>query len=131
MSTLTTYIDAHGFDPEDARLEIELRYGKRVADWPNRPLIKNRNVCATMHALYGSCWECGNRPVEAHHIIGGARKSDQMFNIAMLCRHCHLQVKTSKLPQARILYLKWKHDRQHCDWVRLMLLAKRFLEVAA
>lgn len=127
---------------DEARAHVEKHYGKRVADWPQVRIVLDPEVCEQMHKRFWNvpCWNCGyvsyrnrnwpeptSNALEAHHIAGGAQRSDEYCNIAMLNSSCHKEVKTKKLPQGRILYLKWKHDRANTDWVRLTLLGRRFL----
>jgi hypothetical protein len=110
----------------------------KVSDWQTVVRVDDPTVCRKMHEWHGDmCWACGwpwssmdvpTRRIEAHHIAAGTKgRADEYANIAMLCNLCHLSANTSGLPMGRILFVKWAFDRQHVDWVRIALLARRFL----
>ncbi len=121
---VANYPDCHGIDFDEVRLHLPAR----VADWPTVVRVKDPAICRAMHEWFRGCWNCGWSRVEAHHIAGGTKgRSDEFCNIAMLCGACHPKANTAELPMGRILYLKWKFDKPHTDWVRLSLLANRFL----
>jgi hypothetical protein len=131
-----TYCDSKGLAFEDVRAYMQKHYGVRTADWPTVKPVADKHVCKMIHEMpwwFGACWNCEghgdgwNVFIEAHHIVGAGRRSDELCNIALLCSACHVEVKTRKLPQGRILFLKWKYDRQHCDWARLAILRGQFL----
>lgn len=127
------YPDCHGIDIDEVRLWLP----GRVADWPKVVRVDDRQVCKHMHQWFPVCWNCGRVDVvEAHHIFAGrSGRSDEYTNIAMLCgsnlwrgiEGCHAKANTDELPTSRILWLKWKFDRQHTSWVRLCVLAGRFV----
>ena len=110
---------------------------KRAADFPLPHRVKDRQVLREYRLRSDACQVCGatrqlwgGEPVwlELHHIIGGTQgRSDEPTNLLLLCRQCHLQVKTSALPQSRILYRKWATDQAHIWWVRLAILARKHL----
>jgi hypothetical protein len=132
---LNQYPDAHGI----LFAEHHLWLPAKVSDWPQVWRVDDPVVCQTMHKMFQFCWACGNfykydcdrgyyNRREIHHITGGIKgRSDEMCNVSVLCTECHKNANTAKLPIGRILFLKWREDRQHCDWVRLALLARRFL----
>ncbi len=127
------YRDCRGLAFDDVRAYMQKHHGFRVADWQSIKTVDDSTIGQIAHQLWGFCWntECNARQpwnkIEFHHIIGGARRSDELCNVCMLCTACHEIVKTDVLPQGRILFLKWREDRQHCDWERLSLLSKKFL----
>lgn len=116
--------------------QVALWLPPRVSDWPAVKRVKDVVICAKMHEWFKECWWCGyrsgwNTRIEAHHLAAGYSngRSDEYCNIAMLCSECHAKVKTPQLSQSRLLRLKWEYDRQHTDWVRLCLLARKFLYI--
>lgn len=123
------YADCHGVRFDEYRDWLP----ERVSDWKQIVRVDDPVVCARMHGSWANCWECGGFRgweyiIEAHHIVGGTKgRADEFCNIAMLCRECHSNANTAKLPMGRILFIKWKWDRQHVDWVRLALLKRSFL----
>ena len=123
------YRDCHGIAFDDVRFILPARPG----DWPKVTRVTNPDVCRIMHELHQACWECCQRTtwemrVEAHHMFAGSRgKSDEACAIAVLCEWHHGQHADPILPLGRLLYLKWRDDRPHCDWVRATLLNGRFL----
>lgn len=126
------YADCHGIPFDEYRLWLP----EKVSDWLQVQRVDDGCVCFAMHLDYQYCWACEAinggvtdfNPIEAHHIVGGTKgRSDEFCNVAMLCRYCHKIANTDSLPFGRILFLKWKHDRQHCDWVRLALLRRQHL----
>lgn len=132
MSTKTTerYKDSHGvyFD------ELRTLLPGSPSDWERvRPVLKSE-ACAIMHDLYGFCFLCATErsygsssgTLEAHHILGGSKKSDELCNLVLLCRGCHELVQSAPEQLPRVLRAKWKHDRAHCDWRRLTLLHRRW-----
>jgi hypothetical protein len=137
---LSRFPDSKGIYFDEVRAEVQKRYGMKVSDWDQIRVVEDPEICKRMHAMFGECWNCGRREpwnkIDAHHIAGSSHRSDELCNIAMLCgvvwngeaESCHSNVKTSKLPQGRILFLKWKYDRQNTDWVRLTLLGRKFLD---
>lgn len=124
-----TYPDCQGLGFDEARLFVEQWYGKRPGDWPKVVRVRDSKVCTAMHILFGLCWECDAFAIEAHHMASGflRGKTDEMAALAMLCKLCHANVNTPALPLGRILYLKWKYDRPHTDWVRLIRIHGHFL----
>ena len=132
------YPDAHGLTMQEARWHLEKHYGYKTSDWPTVTPVKDPKICTNMHEQFHYCWNCEIREslyvpgqnLECHHLIGKHCRSDEYTNIVMLCRVCHENVKTKELSMERLLWLKWRWDRQHTSWVRLCLLARRFLEVA-
>jgi 5-methylcytosine-specific restriction endonuclease McrA len=128
------YADSRGirFD------EYHFHLPAKVSDWQTVVRVDDARICSDMHEWFKGCWACcwddrdyaatTDYELQAHHITGGTKgRSDEYSNIAMLCMDCHGDANTNGLPMGRILFLKWKFDRQHTDWVRLALLARRFL----
>lgn len=118
------YRDCHGVAFSDVLYLI----GDRDR-WPKIRRVKNPAVCAFMHDQWFYCWNCGGTDkVEAHHEFAGSRgKSDELCAMIMLCRECHGDVHTTKLPLGRLLWLKWSFDPMHTDWIRCTLLRGSFL----
>lgn len=123
------YADSRGLPFDEYRLWLP----ERVSEWPRVKPVMDYEPLSLMHGLFDDeCWNCGSEAgwghnTEAHHIFGAARRSDELTNLAMLCRRCHENVNTPALPLGRILYLKWKADRWHLDWVRLATIAGKHL----
>ena len=119
--------DCHGV----AFCEYRLWLPARVCDWPQVHVVKNSRVCDLMHRMCYACFICGGpplvyRPLEAHHIIGGAHRSDELTNVAILCRFCHQSVQHAPRRLKDVLLAKWQCDREHTSWVRLAQLHGRF-----
>lgn len=72
---------------------------------------------------WGHCQLCGRQTgnLEAHHIVAGARKSDERTNLICLCPWgaCHELVQHSPDWLAVVLYMKWWLDRDNLSWQRL------------
>lgn len=108
--------------------EVRFLLPASTHDWPTITRVDDPKVSDLMHRLFKTCWHCKRKPVEAHHLCAGsAGKSDELTAIAILCPVCHGQRRETILPLGRILFLKWKFDRQHLDWVRVALLLRKFL----
>lgn len=118
------YVDNRGI--EFGEIGFHLR--GRPGDWPRITRVTRKGACTFMHEFHQACWQCGKRgygldATQAHHIFEGSRgKSEELCNIAMLCALHHGQLSDPIIPLGRILYLKWKHDWLHTDWVRMTLL---------
>jgi 5-methylcytosine-specific restriction endonuclease McrA len=126
MATATErYKDSHGVYWDEVRTLLPAS----VSQWERvRPVLKSE-ACAIMHDLYGFCFLCStdrsygfSGTLEAHHILGGSKKSDELCNLVILCRGCHAQVQSAPAELPRVLRAKWRHDRAHTDWRRLTLL---------
>jgi len=120
MATATErYKDSHGVYWDEVRTLLPAS----VSQWERvRPVLKSE-ACSIMHDLYGFCFLCFHDvTLEAHHILGGSKKSDELCNLVILCRGCHQLVQSAPAALPRVLKAKWKHDRAHCDWRRLTLL---------
>lgn len=118
------FVDGHGVCFDEYRLWLP----DKVSDWPQVTRVDDPQVPRDYHEWWCTCWNCEEppaytKPVDFHHLTGGTKgRSDEYCNGCMLCRECHDLANTNELPFARLLYLKWKFDRQHVSWVRLALL---------
>lgn len=126
------HADSHGIGFWEVRHELWLP--ERVSDWHKIRRVVNPDVLDAMHRWHGpwdDCWYCGKRPrapLEAHHITGGSKgRSDEFCNLVMLCNNCHKLVQSNVALLPHVLFIKWRHDREHADWVRLNLLHGRWL----
>jgi hypothetical protein len=124
------YADSHGICFDEYRLWLP----ERVSDWPSVRRVTNPSVCQMFHRLYPTCWNCaGTLDVQAHHGCAGylRGRSDELTLLWALCgdfgNGCHGKVATPSLSHGRLLMLKWKHDREHLDWVRVALVWRRHL----
>lgn len=123
------WADCHGIPFDEYRLWLP----EKCSDWRQVVRVKNDSVERLMHEWHWTCWNLdawhpAYSKVEAHHIAAGTKgRADEFTNIAMFCAECHSNVNTDRLPMGRVLYLKWKHDRAHVDWVRLALLHRKHL----
>lgn len=67
-------------------------------------------------------WQAGT---ELHHIVGGAMRSDEYANFLMLCRACHSEIQSQPEAYPKVWLAKWRVDREHTDWRRLIELLGR------
>ena len=124
QSQRDNYRDCHGVDFDDVRYIL----GEDRNKWPKVVRVIDPAVCKLIHQLWLYCWNCRDNGIEAHHeFAGSAGKTDELCAMFALCSECHGNVHTPKLPLGRMLFLKWKFDRMHTDWVRATLLRGSFL----
>lgn len=97
----------------------------RTADWPKPP----RNTTDTeameqFHADFSrtNCWFCGERTgTELHHLGAGSRgRAHERALFCWACSLCHRE-HVGEGDLARWLLAKWKHDKQHVDWLWLTI----------
>lgn len=113
--------------------EYRLWLPARVADWPNgspRVKVDKDGEMKKFHQQYRgtTCWHCNSRKgEELHHAASGSRgRSHERTLFFWLCKDCHANhVGTDNL--GRLLYAKWKYDRDGLDWVRLAIRLGRHL----
>lgn len=123
------YADSTGLPFSEYRLWLP----ERVSEWRSVRPVDDPQVPRDFHDWWCTCWNCEEppgytTPVDFHHIMGGTKgRSDEYANGCMLCRKCHANANTAKLPMGRILALKHKRDRAHTNWVRLALLHRSHL----
>jgi len=123
MATATErYKDSHGVYWDEVRTLLPAS----VSQWERVRPVPKSEACSIMHKLYRTCFLCNTEkywpPLQAHHILGGSKKSDELCNLVILCRDCHQRVQSAPDELPRVLKAKWRHDRAHCDWRRLTLL---------
>jgi len=111
--------------------EVRLWLPPRVSDWPKVRIVDcvaNRDELRDhMRCFY--CWKPELAMLDIHHIFGGSRgRCDSLTNLMPVCRHCHEEIQSVPALLPHVLYQKWKHDRAHVSWVRLTLLAGRWLD---
>ena len=107
---------------------------KSSHDFPRAGIVRDKRLFAPMSAWYHEtfpfCFLCG-RPhgygtnLQCHHLIGGPARSHEKCNLVILDRRCHEESHGGGL--ARILWWKWKIDRENTDWGRLAVIRGRFL----
>lgn len=109
--------------------EVRLILGEDKSKWPRVRRRRDPRPCRTFHMLNPRCWITDRESPEAHHMAAGflRGKTDELCVLTALSREWHDKVNTKELPFGRLLWLKWKHDWLHCDWVRTTLLFGSFL----
>lgn len=101
----------------------------RVADWPNIQCLEDISVTRLMHRFYRFCFLCmSESDIEAHHIFGGAHRSDELTNILMVCYRCHKRIQSDPKCLREVLMAKWTWDRIHTNWRRMLLLHGRWFD---
>lgn len=130
---MSTFIDGQGISFAEYRDHLP----KRAADFPPPERVKDPDALRQVHFVWDHCQVCGRGKadgvrLEAHHITAGTKgRSDERCNLICLCAGgtdtCHENVKTPALPQAAILWAKWRTDRFGTDWVRLAVLSRHHL----
>lgn len=102
--------------------------------WPPANIVRDLEIVIAYRGEHQHCQLCGaafqwDVRKELHHIIGGAGRSDERCNLIVLCNGyhgCHGEVH-GNLPL--ILWAKWLTNKEDTDWVRLAVLARKFLPV--
>lgn len=111
--------------------EVRLWLPPRVSDWPKVRIVdckENRGEYTDRLGCF-YCERCVFGPMDVHHIVGGSRgRCDSLTNLMPVCRKCHEEIQSVPALLPHVLYQKWKHDRAHVSWVRLTLLAGRWLD---
>ena len=51
--------------------------------------VRDQTVYKQFHAAGHDCWACGNRHVEAAHLLRGTQREDVLEALIPLCRGCH------------------------------------------
>lgn len=112
-----------------------------ISNWPTpkRVTEDKDDAQGDFHRDFDQCWWCGKREgwdvrdglwvhIELHHLCAGygRGKSHERFLFAAACRECH-DGHVAEADLGRWLFLKWKHDQSHCDWVFTALRLRRFL----
>jgi hypothetical protein len=113
-----TYEECHGvrFPPTRG----ELRAVKRPSVQDQYRVMFDGEPCALCQQPN---WKTGG--TELHHLVGGAMRSDEFCNFIMLCRACHSEIQSQPADYPRVWLAKWRVDREHTDWRRLIELLGR------
>ena len=85
-------------------------------------IVSNRKAQQEYRSEWDHCQLCGCRgDLDLHHIIGGARRSDERTNFLMVCHSggCHDTIQNSPDWLAVALYARWWLDREYLSWQRL------------
>lgn len=127
---------------DDARRLFEDGFGVRfhetrmwlpdlVKDWPTVRIV-DRKANRDFVRLGGMCYWCERlfhpNELDPHHIFGASHRCDCLTNLMPVCRACHDKIQSVPELLPSVLYRKWTLDRQHVSWVRLTLLAGRWLD---
>lgn len=125
------FVDGLGVDIAHHLDHVEIVNGM----WPRQCGIFDRKVFTKLarwyHDNYPFCFVCGRSPrvqrinIQCHHILGGACRSHEACNIAMLCCRHHDNANTSDLTKSFLLWRKWVVDPLNCDWARLAIIRGR------
>ena len=71
-----------------------------------------RSAWAKTQSRCACCWKSSGRK-NVHHILGSARRIDDVANLLILCPACHELVHASKISLGVILSLKLESDPDH------------------
>jgi hypothetical protein len=114
--------------------EMRLLLSERVSDWPKTQRIrlnarKRWKFMDELHKEWDQCWDCDRTTglgaiIQVHHLTHGAFRSDERTALMPLCLECHQSV-PGRL--AELLWLKWYFDRENLSWLRLTMIAGRWL----
>lgn len=122
------YLDKHGVAFADYRKLLP----KRSCDFPPANVVRDGWAIKDYHATWKTCQLCGanaaERIMELHHIVGASGRSDERANLILLCREHHAEYGPhSDANFGTILWAKHHSDPHNTDWIRLAILARRFL----
>lgn len=56
---------------------------------PKPERVKDPDVYRQFHSYSQECLSCGNRHVEAAHLLRGSKREDVLAGLVPLCRGCH------------------------------------------
>jgi hypothetical protein len=117
--------DSRGVPFADVRFIL----GEDKFRWPKINRVRDQRVCQLFHELFPTCWVDHRLPAEAHHGASGylRGRSDELCVLFALSKPWHDVVGSTKLPLGTLLWLKFKNDFCHTDWVRTTLLFGYFL----
>ena len=85
-------------------------------------IVKDPKAQKQYKAEWDHCQICGRRgDWELHHLVGGARRSDELTNFLVLCGfgRCHELAQHSPNWAGVLLFMKWYTDTEHIVWQRL------------
>ena len=89
-------------------------------------IVRSRKVITQYKREWDHCQLCGRRRrvLHAHHIVGGARRSDERTNLFVVCAYgrCHDIVQHSAEWLPVVEYMKWFTNREDLSWKRLTVL---------
>ena len=128
------FVDGQGRSFAEAEQQLRDRYG-RSADFPKAKTIRDKATLEQIGLDFPQCQACGGDGgvlgLHRHHIICGVGRSDERTSLIMLCSDgglgCHTEAHGGRLSLANVLWLKWRDDSKNLDWMRLAILARRFL----
>ena len=105
---------------------IEYELGADHDAWPTPRVVENEEVLADYRWFCRPCPLCSRSTrLEPHHLVGGARRSNEHANLIAICRACHNEVQSDASHTQRVWLAKWRTDRWHTDWCRLACLLGR------
>lgn len=126
------WIDGRGIAFADYRKRLP----KRTADFPKAGIIRDGDLLRSYRSRFTHCQLCGiplrkwDVKPELHHIVGGVGRSDEAANLILLCDGfdgCHSKVQGAPDMLPIVLAAKCLTDRDNADWLRLAVLAGKFL----
>lgn len=127
MPKTEAYRDRRGIAFADRHLLLPAR----VDMWPKYPPRVKKDEAGLQHDFHGefgrwACWLCGIGPewspsgeqlivLQLHHLAGGSRgRSHERELFTMLDARCHANI--TKADLGKLLWCKWKFDREWTDW---------------
>lgn len=120
------YLDSTGTGLREYQSTIPGRFGDEKIK-----VVKDKQVLEDYAESHYHCLCCGrHRHVELHHIVGGARRSDEPTNLLALCSDCHGTSRTTGGPPSLefCMWLKWLREPETLVWRRVALLRARMFQ---
>jgi 5-methylcytosine-specific restriction endonuclease McrA len=110
--------------------EVRGVLGEDKSKWPTVRRVTSEAVLKCYRWFKKQCPLCRRvDKLEPHHLTGGSKGcSDEHANLIAICRSCHEKVQSQPSEYRRVWAAKWRTDRGHTDWVRLVTLLGRFPE---
>ena len=83
---------AKGYKQAPDHVEKRTKWGPDHHAWMGGDVSEKggRSRAIRRYRDIGPCWACGAEPAERHHIDGDT-SNNEPFNIAVVCRRCHME----------------------------------------
>jgi hypothetical protein len=106
-----------GFKQSPEHVAKRAQWGPEHHAWMGENITEKggRSRAQRRYRDIGPCWDCGAEKAERHHIDGDTANND-LSNIAIVCRRCHMQrdgrlddfIELAKLNQQRAVAARWR-----------------------